>query len=478
MKKTFLYALAMLAIAVSACDDFGDINDNPNASETPLTSALLTNAQAALGGSVAGGTAFTAGMYGGYFSQTQYTDNSRYAIQDASWAGEMAGSMYDLKQIININSDPATAPTAALQGSNANQIAIARILLAYRFSIITDRYGDIPYFEALQGNTQPTIDPQEDVYADLFKELSEAVNQFDDNGNVKGDLVYGGDNLKWKKFANSLRVILALRISDVDPTEAQAQFQAALAADGGVFESNTDNAILPYPGGSYINPWVAIAADQGVSETVATTLNSTGDARRYAFGDTIAGGTLKGFPYGLKREDAVAWGNANPGWSLILDTERYRQNNSPLFILTQADVLLARAEAKFRWPATEALTTQQLYDSALAQSWRQWGVYDADEFDDFLSNAQNNLATNTEAKIATQRWLTFFPNGPQGWSEWRRTGFPNIPLAVEPLNETGVIPRRFYFASQDYNYNGANVEAAATRMGGDDDATRVWWDID
>lgn len=474
MKRILAYTLSAILFTGAACDDFGDINVNPNASETPLTSALLTNGQVALGGSVSGGANFIAGLYAQYFSLTQYTDASLYSSQDASWGGDMAGSLMDFQNIININSDPATAANAALQGSNNNQIAISRILKAYRFSILTDRYGDIPYSEALKGITQPKLDPQEQIYDDLFKELSEAVDQFDNLGAVKGDIVYNGDNVKWKRFANSLRVILALRISKVNPTKGQTQYQAAIAASEGVFQSNDDNAKLEYPGGAYPNPWFAIAADQGVSDVVASRVNSTGDLRKNAFGKPLNNGTLLGFPYGLTREAAVAWSNGNAGWSLILN-DGFRSQASTFHLLTYADVLLARAEAALlNWDNGDE---QTFYNDGLKASWEQWGVYNETAFDSFIEDASNDLSTNAAAKIGAQRWLTFYPNGPQGWSEWRRTGYPALTPTPQAVNASKQIPTRFTFASVEYNFNEANVKAAASRMGSDTDQTHVWWDV-
>jgi hypothetical protein len=462
----------------AGCSDFGDTNVNPNASTVPTTSALLTNALTALGGSTAGGANFSAGLYAQYFSETQYTDNSLYSNQDVDWAGEMAGSIYDLQNIININSDPETAPLAALNGSNNDQIAIARILKAYRFSILTDRYGDMPYFEALKGNTQPVFDSQEDIYADIFKELDEAVEQFDMIGKVKGDILFDGDVTKWQKFANSLRLILALRVSDADDALGSAQFNDALNSEGGVIESNDENVEITYPGGAFKNPWFGIGADQGVSKTVADFLNVNGDQRRLAFGNAAAG-VLIGVPYGLTREDAIAWTAANSGWSLILNNT-YRGEASKLFVLTNADVLLARAEAAFKgWTSEDYVA---LYEEAIMASWEQWGVFSQSAYDSYIADADIALAGDDSAadaaKIATQRWLTFYPNGPQGWAEWRRTGFPVLVPTPNAVNTTGEIPVRFPFPSIEYSYNRTNIDAAVARMGSDNDATLVWWDVD
>lgn len=475
MKRILTYTISAALILGAGCSDFGDINKSPNASVVPTTSALLTNALTALGGATAGGANFSAGLYAQYFSETQYTDNSLYANQDVDWAGEMAGSIYDLQNIININSDPETAELAALNGSNANQIAIARILKAYRFSILTDRYGDMPYSEALKGETQPAFDTQEAIYEDIFKELDEAVAQFDNNGTVKGDILFNGDNERWKKFANSLRLILALRVSEVDAALGQAQFNDALASDGGVFASNAENASIVYPGGAFKNPWFGIGADQGVSDVVADFLNAHNDQRKNAFGKP-ASGTLIGVPYGLTREDAVAWTAANSGWSLILN-DQFRAENSELFVLTYADVLLARAEAAFLGWTSEDYTA--LYIAGIQASWEQWGVFDAGVFATYITDPDIDLSAGNEyEKIATQRWLTFYPNGPQGWAEWRRTGFPVLTPTPFAVNTSKEIPVRFPFPSVEYNYNRSNIDAAVARMGGDTDNVPVWWDVD
>ena len=130
---------------------------------------------------------------------------------------------------------------AAANGSNANQIAIARILKAYFFQFITDRWGDVPYSQALKGseNFSPAFDKQQDIYKDLFKEWKEAAAQFDGGNTVVGDILLNGNAARWKKFANSLRLIAALRISKADPVKGKAEFNAAMT--DGVLTSNADN---------------------------------------------------------------------------------------------------------------------------------------------------------------------------------------------------------------------------------------------
>jgi hypothetical protein len=481
MKKIFLTTSAALLLFATSCDDFGDTNVNPNASAVPLTSALLTNAESALGGATTGGSALISGYYAQYFTQTQYTENSRYAVQDADWGGELAGSIKDLQTIIDINRDPKTAPIAATRGANSNQIAIARILKAFRFSVLTDRYGDMPYTDALKGNTQPAFDTQQAIYTDLFKELKEATAQFDDAGiTVQGDFLFGGQPAKWRKFANSLRLILALRISKVDATKGQSEFNDALTA--GVFESNDDNVIVPYPGGNFKNPWFGLAADFGITNTMADYLGSVGDLRKNAYGKPASNGTLVGVPFGRTRDFTIQWVNANSSWSKVLN-DNWRDEKAALPILTYADVLLARAEAlQLGWTAAntkETMTVPNLYKEGIRASWKQWGVYTTDAaFDTYMANANIDLATgNALPKIQTQRWVTFYPNAPQGWSEWRRTGQPALVASVDAVNPSKQIPVRFVYPSLEFGYNETHVQEAVGRLsGGNTDVSPVWWD--
>jgi hypothetical protein len=131
-----------------------------------------------------------------------------------------------------------------------------RIYKVYIMSILTDIYGDVPYSEAGLGflgeKFNPKYDTQEDIYTDFFKELTESIAAFDSSKeSISGDVIFDGDLTKWKKFANSLRLRFAMRISDIKPEVAKQEFEAALAADGGVIESSADDALIKYMDASY-----------------------------------------------------------------------------------------------------------------------------------------------------------------------------------------------------------------------------------
>jgi Starch-binding associating with outer membrane len=261
-----------------------------------------------------------------------------------------------LQNIIDLNTNDATKATAALQGSNNNQIAVARILKAYWFSVLTDRYGDMPYSEALkQSIPNPKYDTQQSIYTDLFKELKEAVAQFDNGASPKGDILFSGNIARWKSFANSWRLILALRVSKADAALGKAEFNNALASSGGVLSATADNVDIAYPASSvaFSNPWFGISGDSNVSKTITDFVNNTADPRRLAFGNAV-GGVLTGVPSGLQRQDAITYTSNNPNHSLVLN-DAFRQANSTLSVITYADVLLARAEAsELTWTAENA----------------------------------------------------------------------------------------------------------------------------
>lgn len=477
--KIFNKNIKLLALIVgvgflTSCEDFEDLAKNPNSITQPVTSALLTNALLDFDTPASTGSLRDA-LYAQYFSETQYTETSLYSQQQVAWDGIYAGSLYDLQNIINNNTDEATKEYAGLNGSNNNQIALARILKSYRFLSLTDAYGDIPYSEALQQKINPKYDTQQEVYNGIFKELKEAIAQFDGGAVPKGDIVYGGDLNKWRKFANSLRLIMALRISKVDPVLGKAQALDALASTGGVLEALTEDTQVNYPGGTYKNPWFELydgRKDYAISETIAALLNSTTDARAKAFGQTNASGALVAFPYGLTRDDAVAYANSHADYSFILDQTK-RTQASTSFVLTSAHVYLARAEAaQLGWTTENAA---DMYKKGLEASWKQWGVFDQTKFDAFIASDAISLATDPLKKINTQRYLAFYPSGDQGWAEWRRTGVPVLVPAAAATNASKKIPRRYMYGPNEPTLNNASYTAAVARTPDTQDS-KVWWD--
>lgn len=139
----------------------------------------------------------------------------------------------------------------AEDAEKVNINSVLRIYRVYLMSIITDTYGDAPFSEAglgfLEGKFNPKYDKQEDIYNAFFLELEDAVNKIDPaKDKVTGDLIYAGDVTKWQQLANSLRLRFAMRISNVNPTKAQTEFENALAANGGVITDASSDALIKY----------------------------------------------------------------------------------------------------------------------------------------------------------------------------------------------------------------------------------------
>jgi hypothetical protein len=484
MKKTVYIQVMALLVFYSGCErisDFGDTNVNPATTSTPVTAALLTNVLSDQNLT----TWLGEGMYCQYFSETQYTFVSVYSTVQFSPMGFYSGSLYDLQNIINTNSSDATKHDAEAYGANSNQIAIARILKAYTFWMFTDDYGDIPYSDALKGDPNVTYDPQESIYKDLIKELTEAVSQFTTGAPIKGDIVYFGDITKWKKFANSLRMLMALNLSKRYPDGsdyAAIQFNAALNDPAGSISDNADNFRLVYPGGSkWRNPFFDMYNGEkfyGESETLTSLLiDSIGnDGRQEAYGADITGAySTLGVPYGRERSYIDPWCQSHPTWCFIL-APAYRTETSPSCLINAASILLARAEAADRGWTNE--NTAMLYSAGITASFRQWGL-EAPDASYFLKPKVALGAAGTNVKqIALQEYFAYYPDGLHGWNTWRRTGWPVLSPAPDAINYPKVIPRRFTYGAEDYALNPDGVAAAVERLGtnGDKMDSRVWWD--
>jgi hypothetical protein len=429
-------------------------------------------------------------LYCQYFSETQYSDFSCYSDNQSSPMGNYSGLLYDLENIIITNTDEKTKANAALNGANENQIAIARILKAYIFWTMTDRWGDIPYTDALKGNPNVTYDTQETIYKALITELTESVAQFTSGAPILGDIAYSGNTAQWKKLANSMRMLMALRLSKRYPGASEyaaTEFKAALADGAGHISSNADNFMLNYPGGNFRNPYYNMydgRKDYGESATMTSTLGTlAGDSRLTVYGGLQNSGTSSlGVPYGLKRETVTAWTNANPTYAFVFNST-YRQQTSPIYIVKASSVLLARAEAADRGWTSETANAETLYQSGISASFTQWGLAAPDAAYFAGANVDLTAAFGTGAnisKIALQQWIAYYPDGVQGWSNWRRTGVPALLPAPDATNNPKEIPRRYKYGTTDYSLTKAGVEEAVARIEpagvGDQMNGRVWWD--
>ncbi|CAN5117713.1 SusD/RagB family nutrient-binding outer membrane lipoprotein [soil metagenome] len=483
--KSFLAASTALVL-LSGCkkfEDFGDRNVNPNGTTVPVTSALLTQAEIQLGDYAGRLTnmRIRPGLYVQYFSETQYTDVSLYNLPQIDFGGIYAGPIKDLQNIIDVNSNPATSGTALLNGANENQIGIAKILKSYYIWGITDAWGDVPYSDALSGNPYPKYDKQEDIYKGMIADLKSAVTSMNASATpvIKGDVIYAGNIAKWKKLANSMRMLMALRLSKVYPAAggyAQVEFAAAAADAAGSISVNADNFIITYPGGSFNNPYYSLLTgrkDYGEAKTYVDILTALGDNRLTVTGtSTVA---ADAFPYGLKRDQAVLFEAAHPNYPQVLAASQ-RTSSSPFTMISASFVLFARAEAAERgWTSENAAT---LYAQAVQLSFERWGLTLPSGY---MSNASVTYVVGDQAgnlmRIAIQRYIDLYPDGAQAWAEWRRTGFPVLTPTPNATNTSKQIPRRYVYGLNEFSLNPASLAEAIARLaGGDTQDSRVWWD--
>ena len=474
-------AAAMVAVTMlGSCQkkDFGDTNLNPYITSVPVTTNLLTGALRSLPSTV---NDATGSLYAQFISDVQYTDGGRFLPINFDYSGFYRGPLLNAQKIIEINTNPETSVGAQLNGSNANQIATARILKAYFFFHITNRWGDIPYSEALkQGeNLVPKFDRQEDIYADLFKELKEAIAQFDGGATVKGDIFLNGNIARWKEFANSLRLIMALRLSKADPVKGKAEFLSA-KADGVVMTNANSFRYAHLSETANQSEWYArylTRFDYAISIPFLSFLQGVNDPRIPVYADKPTNGNANyvGMPYGL----AVTSGIANNSVSYIGSS--LRKQNSPEVIISAAHVLFELAEGeKLGWNTAGVSNDAQAaiyYNEGIKVSMEQFNSYSASTYASYIAQpAVAYTPADAIKKISEQRWAALYLNGYEAWNEWRRTGYPVLSPGPSPLSIGGQIPRRQAYPVSERDLNLQNYNAVTADQGPDAVATRMYID--
>ena len=489
--KFSLYIKSIMLLGVlfvASCGEFAsDINVDPNNPSKPNTAAMLTgvlrnisgtsnNAGVSVTSGLAGGTSgiVVANLYVQYHSEKQYTDASRYIDVNFDFNGWYSGPLMDLQAIINLNSNAATKGTVLASGSTNNQIAVARILKAYFFHFLTDRFGALPYKDALKGqdNFVPAYNTQQEIYTDLMKELKEAAAQINESeAAVKGDILLNGNMGEWKRFANSLRATMALRLSKVDAAKGRTEF--ADAVSGGLLSADLKFTYLgeatnqnPY----YDHYFVQKRDDYAVSTTLMNYMKPLNDPRIAAYADkTVKTDTYEGMPYGI-----LAAGSIDKQTVSSPGSAKVRSQTSPAFVMTRAQLLFSQAEAaKMGWISGSAET---YYNDAIKASMEQWGVYNATAYNTFINQTgvKYNDA-NSAQLIGYQKWVGMYLQGYEAWAEWRRTGFPVLTPAKDAVAGRA-IPRRQAYPVTEATINTKSYQAAISIQGADALETKLWWD--
>lgn len=492
-----------IAAGLAACnnDKLTSLNQNPNNPTDAPAGALFTNAVNTTAGRFLGSGYDMRGasLIIQHQAETQYSDEDRYQrLQSADtrtfFDSPYSSELEDLKKV-------------AAKGLANQQPAVygpALTMETWTFSYLTDSFGDVPYSDALNGDSTggaltPKYDAQKDIYAGFFAALTKvsadlATDPASDPGLGSADPIYNGDVVSWEKFANSLHARYAMRLVNVDPAKAGAELKAAFSAPGGVFTSNADNALVPWPGdGTTNNPWSNFYKgrdDNRMSQTLMGILAANNDPRAAVYAQPVQDSTLYpkgygGMPNGLLTVNAGAYGNtaSRPGAIFYPGVTAYGTFGGngaklPSYIMTYAEVALLQAEAAERGlggllPAAAA----GYYNAGVTASLNQWGITSSSAVSAYLAqpNVQYKGGVAGLKQIALQKYIALYTDGGQAWAEWRRTCIP-AGLKPGPGAIVTEIPRRFFYSPTEVSVNGANLQEAITRQGPDNFLTRVYWD--
>jgi len=473
MRYKILSVFAALAV-VTACSDVTSINQNPNGpTDVPPPSILPQVIQTVVGGvngvnslNIRGG-----GLWVQYYAQIQYRDEDKFTVRSGTsggW-GLYSSALEDIQRMIK-KGEASNTP---------NWSAVGRILKSYTFSAMTDAMGALPYSQALKGDTvlAPAYDTQQQIYNGMLADLAQANGEIDPAGIgfSTGDLMYGGDMTKWKKFGNSLRLRLAIHLSNVDPAKGASEAAAAVAA--GVFASAADNAELLYLATSpnqnpiYSDAHVGNRDDYGLSKSFVDTLNSWNDPRLPVYAQIPPAATpYRGLPNGLLDGEKID----------TLDALKYisrfgalwrESPSAPMQLLSYPEVLFLEAEAAERgWIPGGSAQAATYYTNAIKASMTQYGIPDtaatrylAQGKVNYDSSGVVNVTQGHLQQIAFQKWLSMFMQGAEAWTEVRRTQVPTIVPGCHAVTRSS--PERLPYDDNEAVLNKANLDAAVAAQG-------------
>ncbi len=395
--------------------------------------------------------------------------------------------------------------------------AVATIVKVEALHRVTDMYGPIPYISFGSGALGTAYDRQQEVYKRFFAELDSAIEVLTPLAESGGTLlpdydnVYEGNVARWVKFANTLRLRLALRVAYADPALAQQEAEKSATCPLGFIETAAERAQLLHGRLTYFHPNYDIAYNFNAGEvrmgaTMDCYMNGYNDPRLAAyFVPASNDNKYHGVRLGVHNMNPTRYAGV---YTSNLNIDRA---TTPIVWMTAAEGYFLRAEAALRgW--NMGGTARAFYEAGIRTSFSENGVSGEDAYIANTSlkptryvdrtnggNGANAPSTITIAwddeadfetnleRIITQKWIAMYPDGCEGWAEFRRTGYPCLLPVVnndsQGLIDTDVQVRRCPFPVQEYNTNGTAVQAAiqlldSEALGGgqDNGGTRLWWD--
>jgi len=389
-------------------------------------------------------------------------------------------------------------------------LAVAGIIKVAAIHRVTDIYGHIPYSEiGKDGKLESKYDTQKEVYTNMFKELDKAIEVLTakqtSDFNAQADRVFNGKVINWIRFANSLKLRLAMRVVYAAPDMAQKNAEAAINHEVGVMMTNADNAYNVVPKSPFrVVMYEYNKGDSRISADITSYMNGYNDPRREkyftksTFEETDE---FKNGYYGLRAGIEIGSSATAQKYSnMVIDP-----TDGKLMWMNAAESAFLRAEGALRgW--NMGGTAEEFYNQGIALSFDQWGASGAVEYAANANNmpelykdplgvnnnsgkissitikwdAKGNFENNLE-RIITQKWIANFPLGQEAWAEFRRTGYPLL-MEVPHNLSNGVVDgkkmaRRLPYPQNEYKENSAHLQEAVGKLGGPDNmATPVWWD--
>jgi hypothetical protein len=475
MKK--IIAFILVFVVAASCTKLEDLNKNIKDPTSVPGESLFTGAQANLFDQMVStnvnNNVFR--LFAQYWTETTYIDESNYdlttrSIPDNHWNVLYRDVLMDLKEASIIIEKTDYTPDGDNGEGKKNRLAIVEVMSIYTWTVLVETFGNVPYSQSLDiTNVHPAYDDAMSVYKDLIIRLNAAISNMSAGHASLGiaDNMYQGDVASWLKFANSLKLRMGLLIADADNALAKTTVEAAAA---GVFTSNADNAKIVYmPSAPYSNPVYDDLVASGRNDFVPTSvivdpMNTLNDPRRpfyFALNDTTV---YIGGVYGAS--------NDYTKFSHVSDKIKEATFEGTIFDYSEVEFLLAEACER---GYTVGGTAAGHYDNAIKASITYWGGTDA-EATAYLGQSAVAYATaagNWKQKIGTQKWYALYNRGFEAWTEWRKFDYP---VLVAPPDANSDIPKRYTYPVAEQTLNAAQWTAASAAIGGDDVATKLFFD--
>ena len=475
-KNIFIFMLGLIILPTACTKDFEEINIDPNNPTDAPSINIMTNVirYHTQNWYDPWGDMNEPSCYANHLGKIQYIDEAAYRFRE----GVVNNLWY--YTYVNVNDLQIVINKESGEGGNPNYQAMAMTLRAYILHLATDRWKAIPYSEAGQGSggiTNPAYDEQESIYLDLLDQLKQANALFNPAATYaigSNDVLYGGNVMKWKRLANSLRMRLATRMSNVSPGVAKTHIEEILGDPGTypIMTANADNAYLVWQTSSpYQEPWFADKLgrdDHGMCITFIDILKDFNDPRLAVFAK----------PATFDGEYRGVISGAMPGSFTLSHISRigsiFRDEADGFTpIMRAAEVHFMIAEAAFRGWNTGGLSAQQAYENGITTSFEE---YDLGAPGEYLSGA--GVAWNNDVnQIHLQKWICLFKNGNEAWAENRRTDVPQLGHApYSPYTGHNRPPFRYPYPVDELNLNSANIEPHLSGIIDQFWGQKMWWD--